>query len=273
MDVSVIIINYNTKQMTSECIDSVIANTDEIDYEIILVDNASTDGSKEFFERDKRVKYIYSDSNRGFGAGNNLGVRYASGKYIFLLNSDTLLKNNAIKMLFEFSESHKSPCVCGGWLKNKDGMPNVSQIAFPRMNILEFLKSFVSKPTPDDTSSLQYIDAVCGADMFCPKRIFDQVGGFDENIFMYGEEIELQYRLNKLGIARCIIPGPQIIHFGGGSSANHTYNLLQSHFYVLKKHMSKFNYRCARVFYAVNYTIRKMYGSSAMKIKDAFMRI
>lgn len=84
MDVSVIIINYNTMQMTSECIDSIIANTYDVNYEIILVDNASTDGSKEFFENDKRVKYIYSDRNNGFGAGNNLGVKNACGKYVFL---------------------------------------------------------------------------------------------------------------------------------------------------------------------------------------------
>lgn len=85
MDVSIVIINYNTRQMTSECIDSIIAHTIGIEYEIILVDNASSDGSKEFFEEDQRVTYIYSDINKGFGGGNNLGAKKARGKYLLLL--------------------------------------------------------------------------------------------------------------------------------------------------------------------------------------------
>ena len=88
MDVSIIIVTYNTRQMTAECIDSVCQKTFGIDYEIILVDNASSDDSKAFFEKDERVKYIYSQENLGFGRANNLGAGVAQGKYLFLLNSD-----------------------------------------------------------------------------------------------------------------------------------------------------------------------------------------
>ena len=91
MDVSVIIVNYNTKNLTDDCIQSVINKTTGVDYEIILVDNASTDGSKEYFEKDNRIIYIYSDKNGGFGYGNNRGMEVARGKYFFLLNSDTIL--------------------------------------------------------------------------------------------------------------------------------------------------------------------------------------
>ena len=172
MDVSVIIINYNTLQMTSECIDSIIANTSDVEYEIILVDNASKDGSKEFFENDHRVKYLYSEINKGFGAGNNLGVRHACGKYIFLLNSDTLLKNNAIKILFDFSESHSKPCVCGGWLLDKNGNPNISEVAFPRMNIVDFFRSKFAKAAAPDYTKNKEVDVVCGADMFLLRESF-----------------------------------------------------------------------------------------------------
>ena len=89
MDVSVIIVNYNTQGLTSDCIESIIAQTSAVEYEIILVDNASTDGSKEVFAQDKRIKYIYSDQNLGFGRANNLGIREAKGRYLFFLNSDT----------------------------------------------------------------------------------------------------------------------------------------------------------------------------------------
>lgn len=106
MDVSIIIVNYNTKKLTSDCIQSVIDKTLGIDYEIILVDNASTDGSKELFENDERIIYIYSDKNGGFGYGNNRGMEIAQGKYFFLLNSDTILLNNAVKEFFDYAECH-----------------------------------------------------------------------------------------------------------------------------------------------------------------------
>ena len=262
IDVSIIIVKYNTCRMPQECIDSVIANTSGVEYEIILVDNASTDGSKEVFENDKLVTYIYSNENRGFGAGNNLGVKHAKGKYVFLLNSDTLLKNNAIKMFYDFSEAQAKPCVCGAWLLDRDGNPNTSQVAFPRMNIKEFIKSFISKPEPDDRNSTKAVDVVCGADMFLPKEVYDKSGGFDEAIFMYGEEVELQYRLKLMGVARYIIPGPQIVHFGKGSanSSSKSKNLYRSHFIFLKKHMTPFNYCCARAYYAVNLSLRKLLG-------------
>ena len=99
MDVSVIIVNYNTYELTSACIESIIKNTTNISYEIIVVDNASTDGSKDRFETDSRIKYIYSEKNGGFGYGNNRGIEIAKGDYLFLLNSDTLLVNNAIQIV------------------------------------------------------------------------------------------------------------------------------------------------------------------------------
>lgn len=114
MDVSVIIVNYNTKEMTQNCIDSIFQNTKDIEFEVILVDNASTDGSKEFFEQDNRIKYIYSKENLGFGRANNLGYKEASGKYLFLLNSDTLLLNNAIDLFYKLAEKETNKNI-GCW--------------------------------------------------------------------------------------------------------------------------------------------------------------
>ena len=96
MDVSIIIVNYNTLKVTAQCLDSIFRLTYGLSFEVILVDNASTDGSKEIFSQDKRIKYIYSDRNLGFGRANNLGFQTAAGEYIFLLNSDTILLNNAV---------------------------------------------------------------------------------------------------------------------------------------------------------------------------------
>ena len=116
MDVSIIIVNYNTLELTKNTIDSVNEKTKDLNYEIILVDNASTDGSVEFFEKEYKNKIIFikNDENLGFGRANNRGIKIAKGKYVFLLNSDTLLINNAIKILFDFMEKNNNCGVCGG---------------------------------------------------------------------------------------------------------------------------------------------------------------
>lgn len=275
MDVSVIIINYNTRKMTSECIDSVIEHTSGIDYEIVLVDNASKDGSKEFFETDSRVKYIYSDRNAGFGAGNNLGAKYAKGKYLFLLNSDTLVNNNAIELFLDYAESHNQRCVYGGWLNDKEGKPNKSQFPFPRMGYCEFVKSFLVKPKKEDRTHEMHVDAVVGADMFILKSVYDEAGGFDENIFMYGEETELEYRLKLMGVDRMIIPGPNIVHFGGASgTSTQSVSHMDSHYYFLKKHMPWYLYVSARLYYGLNFFLRwLMHPSEEALLKNAFMKI
>lgn len=101
MDVSVIIVTYNTLALTRDCIDSIFRHTANVQFEVIVVDNASEDGSYDYFSKDRRIIYVYSQENMGFGRANNLGLEYASGEYIFLLNSDTYLKNNAIKIFKE----------------------------------------------------------------------------------------------------------------------------------------------------------------------------
>ena len=116
IDVSIIIVNYNTCKITDACIASVVDKTKGVSYEIILVDNASTDGSKEFFEHDERVIYIYSEINGGFGVGNNIGMKRAKGKYFFLLNSDTILINNAVKEFYDYAEAQGKLAVYGCWL-------------------------------------------------------------------------------------------------------------------------------------------------------------
>ena len=128
MDVSVIMVNYNTLELTKNTINSVMEKTKDLNYEIILIDNASTDGSVEFFEKEYKDKIIFikNNENLGFGKANNKGIEIAKGKYVFLLNSDTLLINNAIKILFDFMEKNKNCGVCGGNLFDIDLKPTHS---------------------------------------------------------------------------------------------------------------------------------------------------
>ena len=262
MDVSIIIVNYNTKVLTSDCIRSIVDKVTDVDYEIILVDNASTDGSKELFEKDKRITYIYSEHNGGFGYGNNLGMKMAMGKYFFLLNSDTILVNNAVKEFFDYAESNNSKCVYGCYLQNKEGGYNQSFFYFPAFSIIDFMKRILHlKKHLDVDNSEKQVEAITGADMFFHREMFDKTGGFDENIFMYGEEGEWQYRLLNKGYHAFIIPQPKVIHLEGQSSKPSIKKKavqLKGHFYILKKHMNRFTYYLARCYYVINLTLRNL---------------
>lgn len=260
MDVSVIIVNYNTLGLTRECIDSIVEKTQGITYEIILVDNASTDGSKEFFENEKRVRYIYSERNGGFGYGNNLGMKVAKGEYFLLLNSDTLLINNAIKDFYDYAAGEKA--VYGCYLRGEDYNYACSFFYFPAFTICDFIKRIchIKRILPVDYQPRE-VEAISGADMFFHREIFEKTGGFDENIFMYGEEGEWQYRIQALGYKSYITPIPKIQHLEGKSSRpsiTKEMKSLRSHFYIQKKHMKKTTYFLARIYYALNLGGRKI---------------
>lgn len=264
IDVSVIIITYNTLQMTNECIDSIYAHTSDISFEIILVDNNSKDGSKDFFEKDQRIRYAYSPENIGFGRANNIGIAMAKGKYIFCLNSDTLFKNNALRIFYDYAECHEPNAMYGGWLTNKEGKYH-SYSLFPSMaDTLKGALAAYTKHIPgihiqtkeakerhNEVHSIDSYetDIVLGADMFIPYSAFLKYGVFDHNFFMYYEESDLQYRFMKNGMKRIIINGPEIIHLSGASSRkNNDRNLanermwMESRSYFFRKHENRFKY-------------------------------
>ncbi|WP_455102072.1 glycosyltransferase family 2 protein [Prevotella nigrescens] len=254
MDVSIIIVNYNTYDLTAACIQSIIEHTKRISYEIIVVDNASTDGSKEKFERDSRIKYIYSEKNGGFGYGNNRGIEIANGDYFFLLNSDTLLLNNAIYEFFKYAKSHKSRIIYGCYLQGNDGTYRNSFFYFPAFTIKEFFRRMIFPHNYEPDYTDKEVDCISGASMFIPRSAIDEAGIFDENIFLYGEEGELQYRMMKKGYKRMVITSPKIIHLEGESSGNTArkqYGMI-SHLYILKKYMNPITYLLAWIYYKVH---------------------
>lgn len=246
IEVSVIIVNYNTKELLSDCIESLYNATDSVRYEIIVVDNASTDGSEGFIKsRYPDVIWVNSGANIGFGRANNLGAKYAKGKYLFLLNSDTILKNNAIYMLHQYMEAYAemdNVGAIGCWLLNDQEKINYSYGKFPtpKSEISYLWNKLRTKPS--EIPTIKDVDFVTGADLFLSKDRYDKLGGFDSNIFMYYEETDLQYRMMKLGLRRRLITGPKIIHFEGGSFAKKGLSLNRfmmaqtSYNYYLKKH-------------------------------------
>lgn len=252
MNISIIIVNYRTPDLTQACIDSIYTHTKGVDFEIIVVDNCSDDESVDRLSKDHRIKLIVSTQNGGFGYGNNLGMKAAQGKYFFLLNSDTLLVNNAIKEFYDYAERHDPKTLYGCYLIGDDGTYRGSFHYFPALTISSFLRRLFHKQdyTPDYTN--REVECICGADMFIPRTAIEECGGFDENIFLYGEEGELQLRMAKAGYKRMLISSPKIIHLEGKSSSENEKKRLirqQSHFYVLKKYMSPCTYFVARFYY------------------------
>lgn len=225
MDVSVIIVNYNTLKLTKNTIDSVIEKTKNLKYEIILVDNASIDGSTEFFEKSYKNKIIFikNKENLGFGRANNKGIEIAKGKYIFLLNSDTLLINNAIKILFDFMEENSNCGICGGNLYDSNKNPVISyELKLPqnKFNLFEILKKITRRKVVffNETNFPMEVGYISGADMLIRKNVLDKVEKFDKDFFMYYEETELTYRIKKLGYKIISVPQAKIIHLEGRST-------------------------------------------------------
>ena len=229
VDVSIVIVTYNTMLMTNECIDSVLKHTRRNSIEIILVDNASTDGSKEFYATDERIKYIYSNENLGFGRANNVGIDVALGKYVFMLNSDTIVLDDVVRKLFDFAEKNydNNLGALGTCLINNEkkdarsfGQFVSSKRIYRRLleNLRIYRKNFeVETYLKLDNQGYVEIDFISGADLFIPKKVFNQVKGFDPDFFMYYEETELQKRMDEVGLKRYIINVRDIIHLEGGS--------------------------------------------------------
>lgn len=234
MDVSIIIVNYNTPQLTINCIDSIFKHTQNITFEIIVVDNASTDNSADILSKDKRITTILSDKNVGFGRANNIGYSYASGKYIFLLNSDTIIVNNAIKLFFDKMEETPENIACIGTLLFTDlsctkyGHSYAKFLSgFQSIYSLFFDKTFrklgfeFKKRNFDYLSTKQtffQVPRIIGADMFIRKNVIEECGLFDPDFFMYYEETEMQYRYTQKGYSIYIYTLPQIIHLEGQSA-------------------------------------------------------
>lgn len=232
-DVSVIIVNYNTKDLTKDCIDSIFEKTSNITFEVIVVDNDSKDGSVEMLSTDSRIKFIESGANLGFGKANNLGVEHCSGKYVFFLNSDTILLNNAIKMMFDFMEQHAELNIgaLGTVLLDINhnrthsygNMPTICQVLKQEWGD-HLLKRFGKRMArydegiKDPDTGWFKVGYVTGADLFCSKSTIEKAGAFDPDFFMYWEETEMQYRWReKLYLCSYILRGPEIVHLEGKS--------------------------------------------------------
>ena len=244
MDLSIIIVSFNTKKILGECLESIIKTTKKIKYEIIVVDNDSKDGSLVLLKKLAQkhpIRIIVNKKNAGFGIANNQGAKIAKGKYILFINSDTLVKKNVLGEMVLWSENNPKIGVSTCALKNSDNslqgtggyFPDLFKV-FAWMFFLEniLLIDRIIKPFhPMHPQSPIYKgegffkkahqrDWVTGAFLLTRKDIFDKAGGFDEDYFMYTEEVDLCWRIKKNGWQVWFLPKWSIIHLGGASSTS-----------------------------------------------------
>ena len=231
-EVSIVIVNYNTKDLILQCLQSIYENTVGVDFEIIVVDNASEDDScVSIKEKFPKVTIVESNYNLGFGKANNVGAKLALGNFLFLLNSDTILIENSIKILKDYFENSNDSKVgvVGCKLLDTDKNPHISYGNFPSIyqELFEFglskiFRKYYSEKLSisviDKGTQIKEVDFIMGADMFLKKSIFDYVGGFDEDFFLYYEETEICFRLNRLGYKIIWNPSTSIIHYIGSSA-------------------------------------------------------
>ena len=228
---SIIIINYKTPRLLSDCLQSVYNQTTKIPYEILVVDNASGDNSKEIIlAQFPSVKWLQLDYNAGFARANNFGIKNATGDIVLLLNSDTVVIDNAINDCYELFSSSRY-VACGVQLLNRDGSPQISGNYFMTGSLNNLLPLpvlgglmrtlgnvfKVEKPHVADANSVVEVDWINGAFLMVKKIVIDKAGLMDEDFFLYAEEAEWCYRIKKFG--DLVIYGQfKVLHLQGESS-------------------------------------------------------
>lgn len=260
MMLSIIIPNFNTKKLLQNCLQSIFGQTKQIKFEVMVVDNASTDGSVKEVKnlklkiknRNAELKVIINSHNLGYARANNQGIKQAKGEYILFLNSDTVVLGQAIEKALDFLKQRQDIDILGCQLLNKDKSIQPSAGFFPHLlrvfnwmffiDELPFLKK-IMKPYQQSQLSFyqkdQQPDWVTGAFMLIKRRVFDQVKGFDEKFFMYNEEVDFCFRAKKKGFKIWFYSGAQIIHLKGKSSAEGTRVAILGEYQGIKKFYQK----------------------------------
>ena len=250
---SILIISYNTRQMTLDCLRSVYAQTKDVSFEVIALDNASSDGSAEAIAREfPQVCLIASDQNTGFAGGNNVAAKDAHGEFLLLLNPDTVILEGAIQEAVQFAKQHPEAAIVGGrtYTGNMEldptschGRPTPWSLFCLGCGLTTLFRgSALFNPEslgPWKRDTVREVDAVTGCFLLLRRSLWEELDGFDESFFMYGEETDLCLRARKLGYTCMICPDAKLIHYGGASEtvrSDKTIRLLRAKHQLFCKH-------------------------------------
>lgn len=247
--ISIIIVSWNTARFLENCLASILANPPTLPFESWVVDNASADGSPRMVrEKFPQVHLVENRENVGFARANNQAIQQCTGKYILLLNPDTLVAPGALQALVDFLDQRPEAGAAGAKNLKPDGSLQISSHPRPtlsrefwRLLHLDALSSYAVYPMAKwDTNQPQEVDVVGGACLLLRKEVLEQVGFLDEDYFMYSEEIDLCYRIQRAGWRIYWVPQAEVVHFGGQSTqqvpTEMFLNLYRSNIKYFRKH-------------------------------------
>jgi len=251
VEVSIVCVNWNSLAYLRDCIESIYENTSRINFEIIVVDNASPDRGGEILEQEfPEITVVKSENNLGFAGASNLGFRRSRGSHVLLLNPDTKLVGPAINILLEQIKSLPDAGIVGCKLLNTDSSIQTASVQkFPtllnQLTNVEYLRmKWPACPLWDisplfcDTPRPIKVEVIPGACMLLKREVFEKVGLLTEDYFMYAEDIDLNYKVRNLGLSSYYVGAAQIMHHGGTSSSHQPV----SHWSILMKHRAMLMY-------------------------------
>jgi N-acetylglucosaminyl-diphospho-decaprenol L-rhamnosyltransferase len=278
-DVSIVIVTYKCREAAQACLASIYRTTSGVDFEVIVLDNASEDGTVEMVRSEfPEVRLIPSSENLGFGAGCNQAAAEARGEYVFLLNPDTELHDGAVRHLVEFAREHPENGVYGGRTLRPDGAldpgscwaaPSVwSLFCFAMLLTSAFRGSRFFDPEVMGgykRDTVREVDIVTGCLLFVPRAHWEALGGFDLRFFMYGEDADFSLRAREAGLRPIVTPGAVVTHEVGVSSRADGDKLIllsKGKATLLRKHWSGLRLRTGLLLLSAGAGVRALFGSA-----------
>jgi GT2 family glycosyltransferase len=259
-DFSIVLVCWNNKDYLEPCLRSLYEGGLRSKFDIVVVDNGSTDGSQEMLRsKFTQVKIIQNDHNVGLGRASNQGIEATSGRYILLLNNDTLVNGHSLDALVEFLDTQSEAGAVGGRLLNPDGSYQAGDTNFPSLHE-EFLIAtrigalfWPNYPDRPNSTELKQVDWLGSACLLLRRDALDKIGLLDERYFIYGDEADLQFRLKKAGWKVYYLPGVTTIHYGGRSMNRWSRRKMvyRGKMLFFQKHYGRFRTAILRVMLAV----------------------
>lgn len=274
MDISIIIVNWKSKDYLRKCIASILATTRDIEYEIIVIDSASFDGSGEMLQHEfPLVRFIQSQENLGFSKANNRAYEESHGDVVLFLNPDTEVVGNAISVLYSSLKKLPKAGMVGGKLLNSDGSIQTSCIqAFPTILNQVLSANALRRLSPraslwgmaalfDVNADPVQVEMISGACLMMRRAVFEQIGHFSTDYFMYAEDVDLCFKAQKAGFVNYYNGAAEVIHHGGGSSQQAHSNfssvmMFESLSQFLRKSRGKFYSACYKIISGVAALLR-----------------